>query len=195
MTTINFPNNSWIIYGDIPNSIKYDFGDLWNLHPENYGNVIIYGKKLETPRYQQSFLIPYYFSGLTHDAIDLPSEFKKFMDWSNSLEIISNFKFNQALVNWYANGHHYINAHSDSTIQLIKDSPIMSISLGEKRKFRIRDKENKKIVLDFEMKDRTYIIMGGEIQTFYTHEVPKINGIKGENTGKRINITFRMFKQ
>jgi alkylated DNA repair dioxygenase AlkB len=192
MSTINLENNSWIIYGNIPDSIEYDFEKLWNLHPENYGSVMIYGKKIETPRYQQSFLIPYYFSGLTHEAIDLPNEFNKFMVWSNSLEI--NSKFNQALVNWYANGHHYIGAHSDSTIQLVKDSPIMSISLGESRKFRIRDRKTKKIVLDLEMKDRTYIIMGGEMQTFYTHEVPKINGIKGENTGKRINITFRNFK-
>jgi hypothetical protein len=34
--------------------------------------------------------------------------------------------------------------------------------------------------------------MGGKIQQFYTHEVPKTVAHK---SGKRINITFRMLKK
>lgn len=44
------------------------------------------------------------------------------------------------------------------------------------------------------MPDGTFLVMGGTFQKEFTHEVPKINGVKGENIGKRINITFRQFK-
>lgn len=37
----------------------------------------------------------------------------------------------------------------------------------------------------------TVLVMGGKFNTEFTHEVPKIGGKKGEETGKRINITFR----
>jgi hypothetical protein len=33
--------------------------------------------------------------------------------------------------------------------------------------------------------------MGGEMQKHFTHEVVKIAGKKGEDVGRRLNITFR----
>ena len=44
------------------------------------------------------------------------------------------------------------------------------------------------------MKNQTYLIMCGDMQKKYTHEVPKVSGKKGEEMGRRINITFRKFK-
>jgi len=37
------------------------------------------------------------------------------------------------------------------------------------------------------------MVMGGKFQKEFKHEIVKINGKKGENTAKRISITFRQF--
>ena len=54
--------------------------------------------------------------------------------------------FNHVLINWYNDGSHYIGPHSDSEAQIVEDSPIVSVSLGQERTFRIRYKTNKKLV-------------------------------------------------
>ena len=193
---------SWIEQGMLPilfeksdefsksKKIEYNFDELWSLHPAEYG-VVKYGDKIiNTPRWQQSYCLPYYYSGMMHEAMPLPQAFKAFQDWSNSLEI---GEFNQVLINWYENGGHYISRHSDHEQQIIPDSPIMSISLGQTRTFRIRNKNDDKIVLDLPMPDQSYVIMGGKMQKRFLHEVPKVNGAKGEAMGRRINITLRKF--
>ena len=43
------------------------------------------------------------------------------------------------------------------------------------------------------MPNNTVVVMGGEMQKYFKHEIPKITGKKGENFGRRINITFRQF--
>ena len=104
--------------------------------------------------------------------------------------------FNQILINWYGNGAHYIGPHTDNEAQIVSASPIISITLNEgtiERIFRIRSKIDKKIILDISMPDKTYLVMGGDMQKMFTHEVPKITG-KKDLVGKRINITFRQFK-
>lgn len=169
---------------------SYDFEELWNLHPEEYGEVILYGKRMKTPRWQQSYDLPYNFSGMLHDALPLPDQFKPFLDWANSLGL---GEFNQKLINWYSNGHHYIGAHSDDEKQLVPNSPIVSISLGAERKFRLRLKGAKGIYKDILLPDRTALIMAGQFQKELTHEIVKISGKKGEKVGRRINITFRQF--
>lgn len=187
---IELGQNSWLECGRLPDELTYDFETLWNLHPAEFGQIKIMSRYIDTPRWQQSYEKPYRYSGMLHQALPLPAEFIPFYDYARTM-----YPFNQVLINWYENGHHYIGPHSDDTRQLEADSPIFSISLGtNERVFRIRDKATKKVVLDMPMPDRTYLIMCGETQNHFTHEVPKINGKKGENVGRRINITFRIFR-
>lgn len=188
----NLQNNSWIDYETLPESIKIQFEELWNLHPEQYNQVKILGKIVETPRWQQTYGRSYNYTGMVHEALPIPQQLQPFLEYAQKL--YPEFVFNQILINWYQNGLHYIGAHSDNTKPLVKDSPIVSISLGEERIFRIKEKQTKKKVKDIILKDKIVITMGGEFQTHYTHEVPKITGKKGEQLGRRINITFRCFK-
>ena len=181
--------DSWIDLYYLPEELSIDFTELWNLHPAEQEEFFCFGRKTLFPRFHQSFCVPYKFSGKTHEPLHLP----------DSLVQIKNYfdekyeKFDQVLVNWYVDGNHYISAHKDDESQIVKNSPIASISLGATRIFRIRNND-KKIVKDISMSDRCVLIMGGKFQTEFTHEVPKINGEKGKNTGKRINITLRKFK-
>ena len=188
---LKFTNNSYIEIFDneLPN---HNFEELWNIHPVEHGQVIMYGKKIDVPRYQKSYGRDYNFTGMNHKAEVIPDEFKKFMDVVNGL--YENYTFNSLLVNWYVDGNHYIGAHSDSTTQLVEDSPIVSISLGEIRKFRIKHKKTKEILKDIELKDKSIVAMCGKFQNELTHEIVKVAGDKGKKMGRRINLTFRVFQ-
>jgi len=192
MITSHIGNCSHYSYGKLPERVmNYDFDKLWEIHPKEKGTVKLYGKEIETPRYVQSYLKDYTFSGITHKAEQLPKQFQKFMD---EIAIPLNPNYNMVHVNWYEDGTNYIGPHSDDEKEMIEDSDILSISLGATRTFRIREKKTKKIIKDLELKDGQYLIMGGEFQKHYTHEIVKINGKKAKETKKRINLTFRCFK-
>lgn len=134
----------------------------------------------------------YAFSGMDHTALPVPKIFRPFWDWVQEAGYGS---FNQMLVNWYQNGHHYIGKHQDNEQGIENNSPIISVSLGATRKFRVRDYKTGKIICDIMMPDKTVLVMGGKFNTEFTHEVPKIGGKKGEQCGRRINITFRRFTE
>jgi alkylated DNA repair dioxygenase AlkB len=188
---IELDGESWIEQGLIPSHPPLSV--LWELHPVEFGAVRIMGREIPTPRWQQSYDRAYWYSGMLHEAPPLPPAFQPFKNWVNTL-FDRQWTFNQTLINWYENGHHYIGPHSDDTRQLVNASPIVSISLGQPRLFRIRKKNNKENVLDLEMPNGTYVVMGGKMQESFTHEVPKVQGKKGEALGHRVNITFRCFK-
>jgi len=100
-----------------------------------------------------------------------------------------NTSFNGILVNRYINGEKYLSAHSDDEHGLDKNNKmVVGLSYGPGvRKFRIRDKITKKIILDYEQKPKTLLVMSGEFQNQFTHEIPLQKKIKDE----RISITFR----
>jgi alkylated DNA repair dioxygenase AlkB len=97
--------------------------------------------------------------------------------------------FNGILVNQYINGKKYLSAHSDSEKGLDKGgrNMVAGIAYGAVRTFRIRNKETKKIVLDFQHTPRTLLVMEGDFQAEFTHEIPVRKKVKDE----RISITFR----
>jgi alkylated DNA repair dioxygenase AlkB len=187
-------DESWIEQGYLPSDLveSYAFDALWRLHPEEYSELCIMGKTVKTPRWTQNYLKTYQFSGTNHRAQPLPRELEPFFVWANTLD--ADVTYNQVLVNWYANGHHYIGPHSDAEKQLVKHSPVLSVSLGQERVFRVKRKSDHTDVLEVKMPHNTYLMMCGKMQERFLHEVPKVNGNKGEALGKRINITFRVFK-
>jgi alkylated DNA repair dioxygenase AlkB len=184
--------SSYLCTGNIPAELlKTNFESLWELHPVEHGTIVMRGKTIEVPRWQQSYDLTYTFSGTSQVGVSLPEVLKPYSEWVNSLGFGD---FNQKFVNWYSNGHHYIGPHCDDEKQIVKGSPIVSISLGQTRKFRIRHFKTKAIFHDIELGNGAVVIMGGNFQKEFTHEIVKVNGKKGEGVGKRINLTFRNFK-
>tara|TARA_Y100000389_G_scaffold203906_1_gene254040 strand:+ start:4226 stop:4813 length:588 start_codon:yes stop_codon:yes gene_type:complete len=105
------------------------------------------------------------------------------------LSIINNHftsEFNGILINKYKDGSDYIGAHSDDESGLDKIGVII-FSYGANRKFRIRDKINKKIITDMITDNNKMIRMSGEFQKEFTHEIPIEKKIKEE----RYSITLR----
>lgn len=104
----------------------------------------------------------------------------------NKVNLLLKTKFNAILLNYYANGNEYISAHSDSATGL-KNNIIASISIGKDRTFRIRNKKTKDIVIDIQTYENGIIIMSGNFQEEFTHEIP----IEKEIIEPRWSLTFR----
>jgi alkylated DNA repair dioxygenase AlkB len=187
--------DSWVDQGDLGDGCGViDFDALWELHPAEFGLVRMFDRIVSTPRWTQSYGRRYWYSGVMHEAEPVPELLKPLLAWANALPCCTAVDgvrgvFDQVLVNWYADGAHYIGPHCDNEAQIRTSSPIVSVSLGAERVFRVRDKGTKQIALDLAMKDRSYVVMGGEMQRRFTHEVPKTK----KESGRRINVTFRQF--
>ena len=104
----------------------------------------------------------------------------------NLINHIFDTNFNGILVNEYINGDNYICKHSDNEKNLDKEG-VIALSIGAIRKFRIRNKENNKIICDIPTIPYEIIQMGGDFQKIFTHEIPIQKKIKDS----RISFTFR----
>lgn len=203
--------DSWIEKFDLPEELKLsdkEFEELWNIHPEEQGEIMLFGKKIPIPRYQQVYGKSYTFSGIKHKAIAYHHLIERYLNYANTHkdyfksfnDKYINVKFNMCLTNWYQDGSHYINYHSDDEKQILTDDKggtvILSISFGEERKFYLKSKKDIKDDnrTEFKLNSNSVIVMGGLTQTTHQHSIPKVSGIKGQNIGRRINLTFRIFK-
>lgn len=189
---IQLDPESWVdTCVEIPSVAKFDgdkFEQLWLLHPEEFGRIKIYGKELSTPRWQQSYLKPYWFSGMIHDPLPLPELIQELYDWVKTI----NPKINQCLINWYQDGNHYIGPHSDDETQLLPESDIFSFSYGAERQFYIHEKNGASLrtIHKIPMPHNSLVVMRGKMQRGYKHSVPKSARVNN----RRVNITFRCFK-
>jgi len=93
------------------------------------------------------------------------------------------------LLNWYDGQQgHYIGAHRDDTRDLHKDSPIVTISLGQERIFRMR-RIGQKGFKDFTVRNGEVLVIPWDTNLKWTHEVPSFK----KYIGKRISITLRAY--
>jgi alkylated DNA repair dioxygenase AlkB len=198
---LNDDKTSWIVLSKInPNfGLTMDeFEELFKLRPAEKEKIKIAGKVIECPRYSKSYLKPYRYSGMIHEAEkDLPPRIEKLLNDCKQI----NPSLNQCLVNWYESDG-LIGKHSDDKSQLIKDSDIFSLSFGPgKRMFLLEPKDKTPVFKVFKVmiEHNTLIIMGGKCQTTHLHSVPKIkkadqNADQNADVERRLNVTFRCFK-
>lgn len=197
---------SWVDIFYLPEEMlpsREEFEKLWNLHPEAKGKIKIMGKELTTPRWQQSYLRGYWFSGMAHQHLPLPEEFKSFFDFANTSEHElwpeKIAVFNEVLINWYQDGSMYIGPHSDDEKSLVVgengETLVWSLTLqeegGNRRVFRLKPKTKGTDRLDIEMENGMVMIMGGTCQRTHKHQVVKTV----KKCPRRVNVTFRVFKE
>lgn len=103
------------------------------------------------------------------------------------IERCAGVDFNSVLLNWYRDGEDSLNWHADDEKELGVNPFIASANFGETRDFIVRknDDPTKKLILP--LKHGTLLLMGGELQHFWQHSVPKRKKVRGS----RFNLTFR----
>ena len=102
------------------------------------------------------------------------------------IEDESKDSFNSCLLNLYHEGAEGMGWHSDNEKELLPKAAIASISLGSDRKFSFKHKQSKETV-SLTLKNGSLLLMKGEIQDHWLHQLPKTKKI----IDARINLTFR----
>lgn len=165
------------------------FEVLWRLHPDEFHDIQIHGRLVKTPRWQQAYGVDYHYSGGINKAAPIPTRFEPFLLWTRENV---HPALNGLLVNWY-DGQlgHYIGPHRDSPKNLLQDAPIVTISLGEERNFRLRrwPAGPGAQSIDFPARNGAVFVLPWATNRAFTHEVPRSK----RQTGRRISVTLRAF--
>ena len=180
--------NATLLIDQIPKELATEevFQNIWDIHPIGFNKIQMYDKEVYIPRWQQAFGKDYLFSKQVSKAEPISETLLPFLEWTKQF----NSNYNGLLLNWYDSDlKHYIGKHRDSEVGLIKDSPIITISLGATRKFRMRE-VGKKGFNDLEVSNGFVLVIPWETNKHFTHEVP----YSEHYPGKRISITVRAFK-
>lgn len=183
----------------LPETIKINFNELFNLKPDNRSKVTIFDKDtkefvtkeifrsynsyLNTPEWDKNVKKSYMF---LNKEDKIPSQFKPLLDFVQQLDN----RYNQMVVNWY-NKNDYIELHRDCTSKMINSSaPILTINLNESEDVNKTRHMIFQCVESGEMSstpllDKHYYI----IDNNETHRHAVGTGLE-----KRISLTFRMMK-
>lgn len=180
-------NTFWT--GVLPQELRLDevaFRQLWALHPEEFHEIKMHGRLVKTPRWQQAYGMNYYYAGRINRALPFPSQLAPLLGWVR--EIIDP-RLNGLLLNWYEGKRgHYIGKHRDNWKNLVVGAPLVTVSAGEERVFRLRPRSGSE-KRDFIAADGSVFVMPYETNLAWTHEVPHSTRCLGE----RVSITFRAF--
>ena len=180
----------WV--GRLPDALMpaaAEFEALWQLHPVDFHEITMHGRLVKTPRWQQAYGMDYHYTGRVNRALPVPLLLEPFLRWTQ--ENVDE-GLNGLLLNWYDGQRgHYIGRHRDSIQNMIPGTPILTISLGEERTFRLRPwpTHTRATPLDFPACNGTVFVMPWATNRAFTHEVPP----SARRTGRRISVTLRGF--
>lgn len=149
--------------------------------------ITFYGKVHDIPRLTAWFGDPgrnYNYSNIQMNPVAWTPTISKLKE---TVERVSNHSFNSLLLNYYRDGNDKVSWHSDDEKELGLNPTIASISLGAERKFKLRHKTKKELKHEIVLKHGSLLLMAGETQHHWEHEIPK-TAVK---IGPRINLTFR----
>ena len=177
--------------GRLPEELLWDasaFEAAWAMHPEEKHEIMMHGRPVLTPRWQQAYGADYHYTGRVNKGLPVPPLIEPLLSWvRSSIEP----RTNGALLNWYEGPGHYIGPHHDSVKQMAQGSPIVTVSFGETRIFRLtKGKGEGARTLDFPAPDGTVFVMPYDTNRAWKHGVPKSACF----TGRRISVTFRAFE-
>lgn len=157
---------------------------LWKQESMN-----IYGKNINFPRLTSWYGDndkPYTFSGITLSPNPWISTLIQIKD---KIKPQTQIEFNSVLLNLYRDGNDSISWHTDAEKELGKNPTIASVNFGATRKFQLRHIKTKE-KLEIDLTHGSLLIMRGELQHYWQHQVPKTT----KKVDERINLTFRVIK-
>jgi alkylated DNA repair dioxygenase AlkB len=154
----------------------------------SHQRIQMYGKQIYSPRFSAWYGDEgkkYAYSGLKLT----PLPWNKGLNYIKSqIEPLAGVRFNSVLLNWYRDGDDYMGWHADDEKELGLNPVIASVNFGAQRRFLLRRKDDLQEVIEIALKHGSLLIMGGEIQHHWKHQVPKEKKIKEH----RLNLTFRV---
>jgi alkylated DNA repair dioxygenase AlkB len=175
----------------LPDHLRWDpatFAAAWTLHPEVRPTIVMHGRAVQVPRWQQAYGLDYRFSGQTSPATPVPPLLVPVLGWVREAV---HPALNALLVNWYEGPGHYIGPHHDATARMLPGAPIVTASFGEERAFRPRRGTGReRQTRDFAAADGTVFVLPRDTNDVWKHSVPK----SVRYTGRRISVTIRGFR-
>lgn len=169
----------------VPDGARLDA--LWELHPEAFHDIKMLGRVVKTPRWCAAYGQDYVFSGNTNRAQPVPPALEPLLAWAQQA---CDPRLNALLVNWYeAERRHYIGKHRDSTVNMIEGAPIVTVSFGATRVFRVRPHRGTGMQ-DLTVAHGDVVVIPYATNLRWTHEVPHF----ARDQGRRVSVTFRAFR-
>lgn len=151
-------------------------------------DIKIFGKVYAQPRLTALYADnekPYSYSNITM----YPSAFTfALSEIKKRIEAIADTSFTTCLLNLYRDGKDSNGWHSDDEKELGINPVIASISLGARRVFKLRNKEDYSLKTQLILDSGSLLLMKGETQHNWQHQIPKTS----KPVGSRINLTFRV---
>jgi alkylated DNA repair dioxygenase AlkB len=149
--------------------------------------IRLFGKQVMQPRLTALYGntdIPYGYSGIemqSHDWLGFLKEIRE------KIEKTAQIDFSHVLLNYYRNGQDSMGWHRDNEKVLGTNPIIASVSFGVTRKFQFRRYHDKSMKKEITLEHGSLLLMTGETQHHWEHQLPKTRLVKGE----RVNLTFR----
>ena len=154
-------------------------------------DIKMYGKTITLPRLTAWYGDAgksYTYSGITSQ----PQAWNAGLLYiKKQIEQVTGYAFNSVLLNWYRNGEDHMGWHADDEPELGLNPLIASVNFGETRDLVLRRIDNPRQKIIIPLQHGTLLVMGGALQHYWQHSVPKRKRVKGS----RFNLTFRTIIQ
>ena len=177
-----FLENPHLIYEKILKEVKLE-----------QKQVLVFGKTFDEPRLTAVYGdenicdLTYSYSKSTRKLNPMTPTL---IEIQKTIEEFTKIHFDFVLLNFYRNGNDKVSWHSDDE-KTMDCSNIISISLGTQRKFRLRDKIEKKVVWEESLETGSLLWMKKDCQNIYQHEIP----LEKRISTSRLSLTFRKFNE
>lgn len=148
--------------------------------------LFIYGRWLNVPRLMAWYgdaEAHYRYSGVNHQPQAWTSVLAELR---SNVETACGHGFNSVLANLYRDGRDSMGCHADDEKELGRNPLIASLSFGDSRLLRFKHRSTGQ-KLDIELGHGDLLVMAGELQYHWRHELPKTRRSKQA----RVNLTFR----
>lgn len=158
--------------------------------PWQQDEIKVFGKTYAQPRLTALYAAngkSYAYSNIVMRPHEFSPELLKI---KSVVEKEANVTFSTCLLNYYRDGKDSNGWHSDDEKELGANPVIASVSLGAERFFHLRNKEDKSLKQKILLQNGSLLLMKGETQHYWQHQIPKT----AKKIGERINLTFRIIK-
>ena len=186
---LNLPQSTIIYYENFYSNKKADalYAALKEKIIWKHEQVKVFGKLYWQPRLTSFYADnsnTYTYSSLKLTPLPF---FEELLSIKNDIQNKVDSKFTSCLANLYRDGKDSNGWHADDEKELGNNPEIASLSLGQDRYFKFRHKHNSKLKEKILLKHGSLLLMKGETQHFWQHQLPKTQ----KEIDERINLTFR----